>query len=993
MSTPQILIVEPDAQVARRLGHIVERLGYRALTVVDPLQALDTASQTRLDLFVLGDADALQTLALAQDLRRQFERPLLLIAKRLDPALIEHYKALAPEGVLQEPVHDLTLELAIELALQRSRHDQQRRAASAALGESEEQFRGIFASAADGVIISDQTGVILMANPRCEAMLGYEPGELLGQSIEVMLPERLRAMHRQMRERYAPSPQPRSMGRGLNIIARRKDGSEFAADVSLSTLQTQHGLLVTSMLQDISAKVMAEEQLKRANRMLRVLSAGNEALVRATSETGLLESVCRAIVEVGGYPLVWVGYGSGTDALRLAMQVGELGVLDRCAPYWESERCVVNQVLRGGEPVIMRSSQAQGARCETVERHGFLAGAALPLKRAGETFGVLCILSRQDGAFNADEIKLLTELAEDLGYGIAGQRSEVVRRQAEARLRLFEQAIESSANGIMISDCSLPDKPITYVNPAFERITGYASVTVLGRNARFLVGQDTDQLPLEELRAALRQAREARVELRNYRPDGSQFWNELSVAPVRQEDGTVSHFVGVINDISERVRYEAQLERHATHDALTGLANRSLLFDRVRQAMFYAERGERSVAVLLLDLDRFKDINDTLGHGVGDQVLLEAAARIQSCVRDRDTVARLGGDEFVVVLADMAQGEDVAGLARKVLATLAQPLTVSTGAEVYLGASAGIALFPSDGHSPEALLKNADAAMYRAKEHGGGTASFYAPEMEARANRRLRLESMLRRALERNELSLHYQPQVDLDSGCIAGAEALLRWHTSEGESISPAEFIPVAEKSGLIVPIGRWVIASAVRQQRQWLDIGMPMVPVAVNLSARQFREADLVEGIVAELAAQGLEHRWLELEITESLMLENTERVLDMLQSLKSHGLNVALDDFGTGYSSLSYLQRLPIGTVKIDRAFVSDVSSNPEGAAIIPAIIGMAHSLGLKVIAEGVETAAQLHYLRAHRCDSIQGFLFSRPLPAHDFAILLRERTCLP
>ena len=707
MSIPQILIVEPEPVLACGLERIVSDLGYRAVLVAERSRALETARLSGPDLFLLGNADALPTLVLAEELRRVIERPLLLIVNRLDSALMARYQALAPEAVLQEPVPELGLALAIKLALQRSRHDQQRQAASVALSESEQQFRGIFASAADGVIVSDQAGVVLLANPRAEAMLGYAPGELLGQSIEVTLPERLRAMHRHMRERYAPTPTPRPMGRGLNIIARRKDGSEFAADVSLSTLQTQRGLVVTSMLQDISAKVRAEEDLKRANRMLRVLSAGNEALVRAGSESGLLEAVCRAIVEVGDYPSVWVAYGSGADTPRVAMQAGEPGVLDSCASYWESEHCVVNQVLRGGEPVIMRASQVQGAWCETAKRHGFLAEAALPLKRGAETFGVLSILSRQEGAFNADEVKLLKELAGDLGYGIAGQRGEVVRCQAESRLRLFEQAIESSANGIMISDSTLPDKPIIYVNPAFERITGYAASAVFGRNARFLLGQDQDQMPLEELRAALRQAREARVELRNYRPDGSPFWNELSIAPVREPDGRVSHFVGIINDISERVEYEAQLERHATHDALTGLANRSLLFDRVRQAMYYAQRSERSVAVLLLDLDRFKDINDTLGHGVGDQVLLEAAARIRACVRDRDTVARLGGDEFVVVLADMAQGEDVAGLARKLLAMLAQPLTVSTGAEVYLGASAGIALFPSDGGSPEVLLKNA----------------------------------------------------------------------------------------------------------------------------------------------------------------------------------------------------------------------------------------------------------------------------------------------
>lgn len=988
--------MESDPIAARALQHVVSGLGYDVETAGDGTEATVAVRDATLDLMVVGGANSLTVLAMADALRRTSSLPLLLVVEQVDPALVERFKALTPEGFFSRTDDDQCLRLAIELALQRSRSDRLNESATLISTEREMQFRGIFASAADGVIVSDEVGIILMANPRAEALFGYGNGELCGQSIEVMVPERLREKHRRVRDRYVPSSQARPMGKGLSIVARRKDGSEFPADISLSISKTTRGPIVTSMIQDISAKVKAELELKRLNRMLRVLSSCNEALIRAKSEAELLAAVGQAIVDVGNYPLVWVGYGSleGSEPFRVAARIGEAGEPEYC---WNAAgrgcgRFV--QVLSTGRPVILHAADILDNQCEVAGQWNFAAAIGLPLRLDEAVIGVLGIFSQQEDAFNEDEIRLLEELASDLSFGIGFQRGELARQLTQSRLRLFEQAIESSGNGIMISDMSLPDKPIIHVNPAFERITGYPPSSVLGRNARFLLGGDVDQMALEELRSALRQGREARVVLRNYRCDGSLFWNELSVAPVHENDGQPTHFVGVINDITESKRYEEQLERQATHDALTGLANRALLFDRLTHAMLRAARGGERVAVMLMDLDRFKDINDTFGHQVGDEVLLDVASRIQSCVRSSDTVARLGGDEFVVLLADPPPQEDgIEKLARGILSKLAQSLVTPAGIEFFLDASIGISLSPNDGSTPEILLKNADAAMYRAKEQGGGTVCFFASEMEVRAHHRLTLEARLRRALERNEFVLHFQPQVNLASGRISGAEALLRWQSEDEGMVLPGEFIPIAEKSGLIMPIGQWVIAAAAQQQKQWINRGLAVVPVAINLSARQFREANRVDNIVAILADVELDHRWLELEITESLMLDNVDRVLDMLKSLRDLGLNVALDDFGTGYSSLSYLKRLAINVIKIDRAFVQDVTTNPEDAAIVQAIIGMAHSLGLSVVAEGVETEAQLNYLRAHQCDGMQGYFFSRPLDAEAFASLLRENRALP
>lgn len=587
---------------------------------------------------------------------------------------------------------------------------------------------------------------------------------------------------------------------------------------------------------------------------------------------------------------------------------------------------------------------------------------------------------RKDGSTFPVEVNLKT-VRLDREYVVAIARDISERLRTEQSLRLNARAIEASANGIMITDCTLPDNPLIYVNPAFERITGYAASEAIGRNPRFLVGKDVAQIGVEEARAAQRERREGKMVLRSYRKDGTQFWNELSIAPVSDASGEVTHFVGIINDITERKTYEEQLERQNNQDDLTGLANRNLLRDRVKQTTMFSARSKRPVAFLSLGIDGFKRINESLGHAYGDALLRECARRLQGCVYDRDTVARLSGDEFALVLADLSQPEDAAGVVAKILDVVSEPMLLE-GREVVISASIGIALYPKDGANYEDLMRNADTAMHRAKAAGRNTFRFYAEEMNADALRRLELEVGLRRAVERGELLLHYQPLVSLEKRTVPHAEALLRWRTPGQGLVSPAEFIPLAEETGLIVPIGEWVLASACRQAKAWLDGGAAELGVAVNLSARQFRDPNLLNVVRSALEANALPSRLLMLEITESAIMEETAQALRILADLKALGVSIALDDFGTGYSSLAYLKRFPIDQLKIDRSFVQDVTREPDAAAIVRAIIAMAKSLRLQTVAEGVETVDQREFLKQAGCDLMQGFLFSRPLPATEF-----------
>ena len=551
------------------------------------------------------------------------------------------------------------------------------------------------------------------------------------------------------------------------------------------------------------------------------------------------------------------------------------------------------------------------------------------------------------------------------------QAAEEAVRESEVRYRLL---FERNAAGVCVAS---RNGQIEDCNETFASMLGYSRRELIGGRLNEVYWRPADREELERMLRDVNTLNSVETELR--RKDGTRLWIVQNLTM----DGVRIHMTMV--DISDRKRAEEQIEFHAYHDVLTALPNRKLFMDRLIQNLTHCRRSNKSLAVMFIDLDRFKSINDTLGHTAGDEVLLEMARRLASCVRSDDTVARLGGDEFSIVLAELRMPEDAGRVAEKIITAVSRPVMIG-GVPIEISASIGIALYPNDGADAESLLRNADGAMYRAKEAGRNTYSLCTDEMKQRAIERLTLETRLRKAIMEEHLVLHYQPQVSLDRLRVIGVEALVRWNDPDHGLVYPASFIPLAEESRLILPIGDWVLRTACEQMRTWREQGVDVPHVAVNLSARQFQQHDLIERVSRVLSDTGLDPKSLEIEITETTAMANAEATMDVLHGLRELGVSIAIDDFGTGYSSLNYLKRFPITTVKIDRAFVRDLATSEGDAAIVNAVIGIARSLRVRVIAEGVEDEEQLTFLRRNGCDAAQGYYFSRPVNSDTIAELL-------
>ncbi|WP_235923033.1 EAL domain-containing protein [Rugamonas aquatica] len=574
--------------------------------------------------------------------------------------------------------------------------------------------------------------------------------------------------------------------------------------------------------------------------------------------------------------------------------------------------------------------------------------------------------------------------------GVLGTIEDITaRKQAEQTLQLRQRALEASDNAVVITAHGPAGELIDYANPAFTRLFGYTGAEAAGRSLDMLLEQQSDDR--DALRAALSGVHELTMTLRIVHRDGHLLWARLHVAPVPAVDGPPSHHVCVLTDMTESINYQVQLEHQANHDPLTGLPNRALFGDRMAQAIGYAERYGHHLWVVFIDLDNFKLVNDSLGHQAGDELLCTIGLRLRACLDDSDTVARLGGDEFLLLLSDSPESP-ASALLQQVQETIAAPMTLA-GQMLTVTCSIGVSVYPLDGGEPQQLLKHADIAMYRAKEGGRNRLQFYEAAMHSRISERALIEAELRHALARDELSLHYQPKLDLRTGAVIGMEALLRWQHPAMGMVSPARFIGVAEETGLIVEIGRWVLRSACFQNVAWQQAGLTPLRVAVNVSARQFRDPGLSAEVQAALSDSGLDARYLELELTESLVMHNVEGAVAVVKGLKQMGIALSIDDFGTGYSSLAYLKLFPVDYLKIDQSFVREMLAEPKVAAIVRSVIALGQSLGFRVIAEGVESAPQLAYLRHHLCDEMQGYLFSKPLPPDDFGALLREERSLP
>ena len=590
-------------------------------------------------------------------------------------------------------------------------------------------------------------------------------------------------------------------------------------------------------------------------------------------------------------------------------------------------------------------------------------------------------LERPDTPGNRrDELGLVTDAINEMRERL---NEDVARRERDAAdILKFSQAIEQSPSSVLICDRQWH---IEYANQKFSQLTGYTQDDIIGKHPSALVDQSMNSREAWHLWQAIRlQVKRVGVwqgEVNSVRRNGERYWEQLVVTPIKDSNSDTTGYLILGEDISIRKRYEQQLLRQANYDVLTGLPNRMLALDRLKLAIAQARRDETQVGVMFLDLDNFKHINDTLGHDAGDTLLIEASKRVSSCLRGTSTVARLGGDEFLVVLPGLSGPDAACQVADRILQTFSTPFMLG-GQEVFVTTSIGIATFPQDSDNSGTLLQHADAAMYEAKHKGKSAYSRFTPEMTEVSHERLQMESYMRKAMELGEFELYFQPIIDTHSGKLVSAEALLRWNNPALGVVMPDRFIPLAEETGLIIPIGEWVIQEACKAARNWQTLTGNPIGVAVNVSPRQFRDPGFTDAVMRALDASGLSPELLELEITERLILDNSIETADILRKLDRSGIRLTVDDFGTGYSALSYLKSYPFDTLKIDKSFIQDVLTENDDASLVRAIITMAHSLSLKVVAEGVEAEAQTHFLKEEHCDYSQGFFYSTPLPEQDF-----------
>jgi diguanylate cyclase (GGDEF)-like protein/PAS domain S-box-containing protein len=870
-----------------------------------------------------------------------------------------------------------------------------RRDAEDRLRLSEERLRLTLDNALDPHVAIDAGGRIIQWNRQAEHFFGWQRSEVLGAPLhETIIPPGMRDAHLAGMRRYLGSGGGTSavIGQRIETSALRRNGEESPVELSIVPIVTGQGVIFSASIRDIAERTQLRRFKAEQTAILESVAAGAPL-------SDVLEALTR-IVEV-----------QAADAMCSIMLLDDDGCRLRlaAAPHLPPAFCAVTDNIEIGPAVgscgtaaytrrfVLASDIASDPRWEhfreTTLQHGLRACWSQPIMASnGRVLGTFAVYASQPRSPQPAETDMLASCAHVASIAIERELAQASARRNEERLRLQQRAIEVCANPIAIIRTDAPEHPVEYVNAAVELVTGYPPMEIIGRNLRVLWEHDPEQPGLLQLRAAHQRQQYGRGTLQACRRDGSKLWLDIHLSPVPDETGAVSHFVVAMYDITAARQYESELEYQSNYDALTGLANRNLLRDRASQAIARAASIGLLVPIVYIDLDRFRFVIDTLGHEAGDVLLRQVAQRLRHAARPTDTVARVAADEFVIVLEESADEHAAAALVQRAMQAVAQPLTVDKH-DYFMTCSVGIAVYPSDGDDAETLIRRAKLAVHRAKQNGGNDFRFYTAAMNRHAMEELQLEGDLRQAVRRNELLLHYQPQVDLRTGRIVGMEALLRWCHPRLGMVPPGRFIPIAEESGQILTIGAWVLRTACRQNKAWQDAGFSPLRVAVNLSGKQFYQSDLIPLVSEVLAETGLSAQWLELELTEGLVTVDMKHAVSIMRELKTMGVKLSIDDFGTGYSSLSYLKSFPIDVLKIDQAFVRNITTDPDEATIARSIITLAHSLRLQVIAEGVETEAQLSYLQRHRCDQIQGYHFSRPLPASGFEQLLAQDKRLP
>lgn len=783
---------------------------------------------------------------------------------------------------------------------------------------------------ADGLIVFDLSGHILLANHAVERILGYPPSELVGRSVDLLVTDfDATIRHSDRLQRVLEGGTARDQERRF----LKRDGSVVDVSISASSL-VRHGQHtgVVLAIRDISERRLAEEEVRRTASILSSTLESTADGILVTDRFGNAVVFNRQLASLmRADEALWRGSAAGTA--RLIDDV--LGRLADSERFWTTLRQLLERPRAESFDVL----ELKDGR--TLEVRSF------PQKSGDETIG---------------RVWSFREVTQR-------RRSEAALRASEKRYR---QLFERNLAGVYRTS---PDGTILDCNEAFARMFGWSSQReIVGHNAVELFFDPRERAEIIQMLSGVRNI--SGLELCLRKKDGSRVW-VLENMSLIEEEGEVPAIEGTLVDISGLKIAEEQMEFQAYHDVLTTLPNRKLFTDRLTLALAQARRSGAMLAVMFLDLDHFKTVNDTMGHTAGDELLLSVAERLIGSVREGDTVARIGGDEFTILCTDLKEPEDAVGVAEQLLAAIEAPLAIGDH-QLFVTASIGVALYPGDGTDAETLLKNADSALYRAKDSGRNNFQLCTDELKTRAQERLALENSIRMALENDEFELYYQPVVDVETGRISAVEALLRWNHPDLGFMSPDRFVPLLENSRLVFPVGEWVIRTACRQGKKWMDEGIVDFCVSVNLSPRQFQQRDLEKMIRGVLAETGLPSDHLQVEITENTAMDNIERTAGTLRALRDTGVSISIDDFGVGYSSLSYLKRLPIDAVKIDRSFVRDLDTDASDVAIIHAVLGIGKILNFRVIAEGVETERQFTLLRDHGCREMQGFLFSRPVP---------------
>jgi diguanylate cyclase (GGDEF)-like protein/PAS domain S-box-containing protein len=760
---------------------------------------------------------------------------------------------------------------------------------------------------------------------------------------------------------------------------------------------------IQSIFRDITARKRDEQKIVRLSNTYAALSQTNKAIARLSTPHALFREVCRIAVDHGRFRLAAVmevgedGRSGKFVAAHGEHQARFLGLSVEIHSDGLPAMGPVATAVRQGEHSISNDFFADPRTVywrDLARDADFRSGGAFPLRRGDKLVGALAVYSSETDVFDDVVIGLLNEMALNLSFGLDTIEHDMQRHAAESALRENERALSTLLSNLpgMAYRCRADERrTLEFASEGCLQLTGYRPADLVGN--RLLSFSDLVH-PADrgwvgsEIHDTLKSGERSILEYQIVCADGQVKWISEKSQGIRDEAGNVVMLEGIIDDITDRKRSEERLAFLAQYDVLTGLPNRSLFYDRLRQAVVRAKREQNMVGLLFLDLDRFKQINDSLGHAAGDRVLRVVADRLKGFLREVDTIARLGGDEFTVIIEGVTDPEQVASVAEKIKAALGEAVVLD-GHDMLVSASVGITLYPQDAEDIENLIKNADIAMYHAKHRGGRQQyQFYDAGMAPLASGRLEMEARLKDAIENREFVLHYQPTIDVKSGRITGMEALIHWQSAEG-MIPPSDFIPLAEESGLILDIGKWVLHAACAQTRAWQREGLPPLRLAVNLSPLQFRQENLLGTISEILRATGLAPDHLELEITESAIMDRSSETIATLNRLAELGVHLSIDDFGTGYSSLAYLKQFPVHQLKIDRSFVRDLTMDRDDAAIVSAMIAMSHNLGLEVTAEGVETRDQLEFLRNAGCDVYQGYYFSVPLPARAFAELIRKQ----